>query len=329
MKTVAIIGASGIVGRETINVLYNRQFPIKELKLYSSIRSSGKKIATPYGEKLFEEFSVSKINDIDILFLSVSSDFSKKYRDILSKKVKIIIDNSSAFRLDKNTPLIVPEINFDCIKNNFIANPNCTTSIASVVLWPIYKHFGIKNIIISTYQAASGSGIDGISELKVNTLNMLNNDKMTNKVFQHNLPFNVIPHIDKFEDNNYTKEEMKVILEIKKIFRDQKINITCTAVRVPTIRAHAISVTIETNKESSVNCIKNILDNSEGVSLMDDIKNNIYPMPINSSNKYNVNVGRIRQNEIFGDKGFDLFICGDQILKGSALNAVQIAEKFI
>ena len=329
MSKVAIIGASGIVGRETINVLYNRQFRMSELKLYSSIKSAGKKITTPYGEKTFEEFSINKLNDIDLLFLSVSGDFSKKYRNILSKKVPLIIDNSSAFRLDKNTPLIVPEVNFDGTKHNFISNPNCTTSIVSVVLWPLYKQFGIKNIIMSTYQASSGAGIDGITELKENTLNMLNNNKITNNVFQHQLPFNIIPHIDEFQDNNYTKEEMKVILEIKKIFNDQKINISCTAVRVPTIRAHAMSVTIETNKKTNINCIKNILDNSEGITLMDDIKNNIYPMPINSSNKYNVNVGRIRKNEIFGENGFDLFICGDQILKGSALNAVQIAEKMI
>ena len=328
MFKIGIVGASGIVGQEIIKVLSNLCIHKIELFLYASKKSIGQIIHTKYGNIPIQEFSLKKIENLHILFLAVSNEFSNKYVPLIIKKNgPIIIDNSSAFRYNKQIPLVIPEINSQCIKGQrIIANPNCCTAIASVVLWPIHQHFGLKKIIISTYQAASGAGKNGITELKNNSKYILENKNITNKVFQHQLSFNVIPHIDKFQENGYTKEEMKMNWELKKIFNLDNLLISCTCVRVPTIRSHAESITIQTDKEISTKEVKNILNNTPGVILVDNIDENIYPMPINSSEKYDIQVGRIRQSLVFGKYGIDLFICGDQILKGAALNAVQIAN---
>jgi aspartate-semialdehyde dehydrogenase len=229
-------------------------------------------------------------------------------------------------------PLVVPEINSHVLKGaKLIANPNCTTAIAAVVLWPLHQQFGIKKLIMSTDQAASGAGAEGMEELQAGTLAKLTGQAVTNSVFVHPLPFNLIPHIDKFQPNGYTKEEMKVVWETIKIFGldDSNIKVSCTAVRIPTMRAHSEAITIETDKPITAQEARTILANTPGVKLTDDVTQTppLYPMPITSTNQFDVEVGRIRESLVFQPNGLDLFVSGDQLLRGAALNAVLIAEE--
>jgi aspartate-semialdehyde dehydrogenase len=229
-------------------------------------------------------------------------------------------------------PLVVPEINSHVLKGaKLIANPNCTTAIAAVVLWPLHQQFGIKKLIMSTYQAASGAGAEGMEELQAGTLAKLTGQAVTNSVFVHPLPFNLIPHIDKFQPNGYTKEEMKVVWETIKIFGldDSNIKVSCTAVRIPTMRAHSEAITIETDKPITAQEARTILANTPGVKLTDDVTQTppLYPMPLTSTNQFDVEVGRIRESLVFQPNGLDLFVSGDQLLRGAALNAVLIAEE--
>jgi aspartate-semialdehyde dehydrogenase len=327
---VGIIGATGVVGTEIIKCLYKHSFPLSQLVLFASKRSVGNIVKTPYGNIKIELYSTIEAGKMDLVFLAVSESFSRKYAYDISKEpnTPYIIDNSSAFRYNKDIPLIVPEINISAINNSkLIANPNCTTAIAAVVLWPLHKEFKLKRVIISTYQASSGAGALGMEELKISTKLALNNKLHSSEVFTYPLAFNVIPHIDSFQPNNYTREEMKVVWEMRKIFNLPDLLISCTAVRVPTIRAHAETLIIETKKPITTRRAKEILLNSPGVVLKDNSSKNIYPMPISASECENVEVGRIRQSLIFGNHGLEFFICGDQLLKGAALNAVQIAEE--
>lgn len=328
--SVGIVGCTGAVGQEMILVLHKRKFPLSELHLFASERSAGKVFHTPFGEKTVEEFSVEKTKNLDFVLMAVSGDFAKQYaRDIATGKA-IVIDNSSAFRLENDVPLLCPEVNPHAAKGQkLIANPNCTTLILAVALWPIHQNFLCKKVIVSTYQATSGAGAPAMDELRTETQHFLNGESVSSKEFVHPIPFNLIPHIDSFQENGYTREEMKVTWETRKIFNEPNLPLSCTAVRIPTFRAHAESVTIETEKDISPETVREILETSPGVDVVDDPKNLQYPMPLNASEKYNVEVGRIRQNLIFGEKGIDLFLCGDQLLKGAALNAVQIAELFV
>jgi len=280
----------------------------------------------------------------------------------------VIIDNSSAFRYDDRFPLVVPEINAAAAfppggpASPFVANPNCTTAIGVMALWPLHCKYGLKKVIMSTYQAASGAGAEGMAELKRGTQATLDAEKRgfaaprSHKVFAHPLQFNVIPHVDKFQENGYTKEEMKVVWETHKIFstangaagaaaakaKDSEeeehatavatakdIKVSCTCVRVPTLRAHSEAITVETTHPITVAGARALLESAPGVKVVDDLANNVYPMPLNASGEYDVEVGRIRQSLIFGDNGLDLFVVGDQLLKGAALNAVQIAEAWL
>jgi aspartate-semialdehyde dehydrogenase len=228
-------------------------------------------------------------------------------------------------------PLIVPEVNGDVLlerdwkSGGIIANPNCTTAIAVMALNPLHKAFGIKRAIVSTYQATSGAGAKGMSELEHSTRDALEGKPVKNEVFVHPIAFNLIPHIDAFQSNGYTKEEMKVLWETQKIMRDDTVRVSCTAVRIPTMRAHAEAITLELTRPAKPDEARAVLRDAPGVDLVDDPANNLYPMPLTSSGKYNVEVGRVRQSLVF-DGGLDLFVCGDQLLKGAALNAVQIAE---
>lgn len=310
---IAIVGATGAVGLEIVNVLHKRSHPSPPI-LLASHRSAGKVLETAYGPLTVQEFKLDQVrsNRYDVIFLAVSGGFALEYAQLLSApyddntdndsgddKAPWVIDNSSAFRLDPKVPLMVPEINGDIgnIKSRLIANPNCTTAIAAMVLWPLYQHFGgIKKCILSTYQAASGAGAEGMKELKEGCAYQLETGDIPQaKVFAHPLPFNVIPHIDKFQDNGYTKEEMKVTWETQKIFSDPNMNISCTAVRIPTLRAHSESITIETNEPISPDKAREILLESPGVMVWDDPSQNLYPMPLNVSGQDDVQVGRIRQ----------------------------------
>ncbi|QQS59391.1 aspartate-semialdehyde dehydrogenase [Candidatus Peregrinibacteria bacterium] len=329
-SSVGIVGCTGAVGQEMISVLHKRNFPLSELHLFASARSAGKVFQTPFGEKTVEEFSVEKTKNLDFVLMAVSGSFAKEYAREIAKGKPIVIDNSSAFRLENDVPLICPEVNPKAAQGHkLIANPNCSTLILNVALYPLHREFTCKKVIVSTYQATSGAGAPAMEELRTETQHFLNGEPVLNKEFVHPIPFNLIPHIDSFQENGYTREEMKVTWETRKIFGAPNLPISCTAVRIPTFRAHAESVTIETEKPISPEMAREILKMSPGVEVRDAPEEFLYPMPLTASQKENVEVGRIRQSLIFGENGIDFFLCGDQLLKGAALNAVQISELFV
>ncbi|MCK5471887.1 aspartate-semialdehyde dehydrogenase [Candidatus Gracilibacteria bacterium] len=334
---IGIIGATGAVGIEMVRVLKDREFPVAELHLFASERSAGKKLETPFGEIEIELFSVEAAREMDFVFMAVSGDFAKEFAPQIAHSTSsgqagqgaIVIDNSSAFRYDDAISLVVPEINPEVAKDSkLIANPNCTTAILAVALFPLYKNFGIKRVIVSTYQATSGAGAEGMAELENESKKYLAGEEIKNEIFAHPIPFNLIPHIDVFQDNGFTKEEMKVTWETRKIFGNDELKISCTAVRIPTFRAHAEACTIETEKPITPEAAREILEKAPGVKVVDDPEKLEYPMPLNATKKYDVEVGRIRSSLVF-ENGLDFFVCGDQLLKGAALNAVQIAEVLV
>merc|ERR1712216_413011 len=250
---VGVIGCTGAVGVEMVKVLYDRQFPISSLHLFASARSAGKTLSTPFGDMTVELFTQEAARSMDVVLMEVSGSFAKEHGPALAAPGgPLVIDNSSAFRLQEDVPLVVPEINPHHIGSaRLIANPNCTTAIAVMALWPLHQKFGIKRVIVSTYQAASGAGAEGMAELQQGTGEVLNGLPHENKFFAHPLPFNVIPHIDSFQENGYTREEMKVTWETRKIFGLPDLLVSCTAVRIPTLRAHSEAITIETEVDIS------------------------------------------------------------------------------
>lgn len=328
---IGIVWATGAVGRELLPLFKKRSLPVEDLRLFGSSNSAGKTLATDYGDKIIQILSGSAIDGLDVIFFAAWSDISKEWCPRASEKGIICIDKSSLFRMDPDVPLVVPEVNPDDLEwHNLIANPNCTTSIAAVVLAPLHREFGLKKVIMSTYQAASGAGQPAMEELRDATRAALYGNDFFPSEFTHNLAFNLIPHIDSFTANWYTKEEMKVTQELAKILHlTQETLVQCTAVRVPILRAHSESITIETEKLFDVERARQILVDSPWVAVVDDITNNLYPMPSMVEWKYDVQVGRIRQSIVFGSHGAELFVVGDQLLKGAALNAVQILETII
>lgn len=330
MYKIAVVWATWAVWEEMINCLYDLKIPVKELRLWASQRSAWKIAKTPFWELTIKEVDSIFFDWLDFALFSAGWDNSKKYIPIAVSKWVKVIDNSSAFRYEEDVPLVVPQINANSIKDSMIiANPNCTTAIAVVGLYPIYKKYWIKNIIMSTYQATSWAWAKWMQELLDNTKRYFDWEDPVIENFVENIAFNVIPHIDKFQENWYTKEEMKVAWETKKIFNDDSINISCTAVRIPTLRAHSESIVIETKKAVDIEDIKNILKNSSWVELVDDVENNKYPMPKNATSKYDVEVWRIRKNLVFWDYWVELFVSGDQLLRWAALNAVEILKYII
>jgi aspartate-semialdehyde dehydrogenase len=328
---VGVFGATGAVGREIVQVLGDRKFPLTEIKLYASPRSAGTTLKTPLGERKVEAFYPEAGKGLDFALMSVSGDFSRAHARALAAQGPVVVDNSSALRLEADVPLVVPEVNASAIGDaRLIANPNCTTAILVVALEPLRRAFGLKRVIVSTYQAASGAGADGMTELLDETRRvLLEGGEARAKVFRHPLPFNVIPHIDSFQPNGYTREEMKVAWESRKIMGVAGLPVSCTAVRIPTLRVHGEAVTIETEKPVTPEAAREVLAAAPGVKVVDDPANALYPMPITATGQYDVEAGRIRRNEVFGDHGLDFFLCGDQLLKGAALNAVQIAEEVL
>jgi aspartate-semialdehyde dehydrogenase len=325
---VGVFGATGAVGKELVQVLGDRGYPVTELRLFASTRSAGTRIPTPFGEKTIEVYDPANPPKLDLALLAVSGDWSKAHARELVAAGAVVVDNSSAFRLENDVPLIVPEVNAGAANGaRLIANPNCTTAILAVALAPLHREFGLKRVIVSTYQASSGAGAEGMQELEEGLREVLvNGGQAKNSVFRHPLPMNLIPHIDSFQPNGYTREEMKVTWETRKIMGLPDLLISCTAVRVPTLRAHAEAVTIETERPVTPDAARAVLASAPGVKLTDDVANAVYPMPLTASGRYDVEAGRIRSNPVFGDCGLDFFVCGDQLLKGAALNAVQIAE---
>jgi aspartate-semialdehyde dehydrogenase len=326
---VGVIGATGAVGRELVEVLGRRRFPVTKLRLFASGRSAGTVLPTPFGDIAIEEFSQDAARDLDLALLAVSGDFAKAHAPGLVAAGVTVVDNSSAFRLDDSVPLVVPEVNAQALGDaRLIANPNCTTAILVVALAPLHAAFGLKRVIVSTYQAASGAGAEGMAELERETRRVLVEGQPARaEVFAHPLAFNVIPHIDSFQPNAYTREEMKVVWETRKIMGLPELLISCTAIRIPTMRVHGESVTIETERPVTAEAAREVLRRAAGVKLVDDVAKNLYPMPLTATGQDDVEAGRIRANPVFGDRGLDLFLCGDQLLKGAALNAVQIAER--
>lgn len=324
---VGVLGATGAVGREMVDVLRRREVPVSDVRLLASGRSAGREIGTPFGPKTVEEFSIARAADLDVVLMAVSGDFAKAHAKEIAAAGPVVIDNSSAFRYDPDIPLVVPQINAAAIGNaKLIANPNCTTAIALMALAPLHAVFGLKRVIVSTYQATSGAGAEGMAELEEQTMNLLTGKPVEAKVFRHPIPFNVIPHIDVFLENGYTREEMKVTWETRKIMGLPDLPVSCTAVRIPIHRAHSEAITIETERPVSVARAREAIARFPGAKLVDDPANAIYPMPLNASGQFDVEVGRIRANPIFGEFGLDVFVSGDQLLRGAALNAVEIAE---
>ena len=328
---VAIVGASGAVGQEFLKVLAERNFPLDELVLFGSARSAG----TEYefkGKKLTvkELKHNDDFKDIDIALTSAGASISKDFAETITKYGAIMIDNSSAFRYDNDVPLVVPEVNPEdslVRPRNIIANPNCSTIQMVVALKPINDLSKITKVQVATYQAASGAGAQGIAELEEQTRQIANGDEATVDKFAYQLAMNIIPHIDVFLDNDYTKEEMKMNWETKKIMHtDAEVSATC--VRVPVARSHSEAIWLETEEELSVAQVRDAFEKFEGLTVIDNPKNKEYPMPLFVAGKDDVYVGRLRK-DITNPKGLTFWCVGDQIKKGAALNAVQIAEWLI
>ncbi len=327
---VAIFGATGMVGRELIRVLHKREFPFASLRVFASERSAGKQLETPWGVKTIELADTVDFNEFDLAFFAIGGGWPKEFAPRAAEAGCMVIDNSSTFRYDDSVPLVIPEINPDAIGDSkLIANPNCTTAIAAIPLWHIHTRYGLQKVIISTYQATSGAGNGGMAELEQATRRALSGEEPGCSVFKYPIAFNLIPHIDSFQDNQYTREEMKVVWETRKIFNDQALPISCTCVRIPTMRAHAESMVVETREPIDPVEVRKLFRDTPGIVVKDDVANCLYPMPLTASEQFDVEVGRIRRSLIFGDHGLEFFVCGDQILKGAALNAVQIGELFL
>lgn len=330
MKSIAIVGATGVVGKEMLSALERRSYPVKNMRLIASERSAGTIVDTYLGELTIQALSKDAFKDIDIALFAAGGDISKVWAPVAVEMGAVVIDNSSYFRYQEDVPLIIPEINGKEVATHtgIIANPNCTTAIAALPLWAIHKQATLKRVIVSTYQAASGAGKAGMDELEEQTIQYVQGKELHAQAFAHQLFQNVIPHIDAFQENGYTKEEMKVAWETRKIFGLPELPVSCTAVRIPIRRAHSEAITVETEREINIEDLKLKITEMEGVDLVDDIENNLYPMPLDASEKDDVLVGRIRKSIVF-ENGVDFFVSGDQLLKGAALNAVQIAELLI
>ncbi len=324
---VAVVGVTGAVGQEMLQVLEKRRFPINQLLPLASKRSAGKRVRFKGKNLTIRELTRSSFNEIDFALFSAGGDISRKFAPLAVKAGAVVVDNSSAFRMDKNVPLIVPEINgADTQKHNgIIANPNCTTAITLMALYPLHKAFGVKRIFASTYQAVSGSGAQGIAELEAQVKALASGRKIKKAVYPHQIAFNALPHVDSFLKNGYTKEEMKLENEGRKIMHHTRFKASSTCVRIPVYRAHSVAVNAEFTKLVSVSKARRAIKNAPGIDLMDDVKNDLYPLALNMAEKDNCAVGRIR-TDCAMKNGLSFWVVGDQILKGAALNAVQIAE---
>jgi len=330
---VAVVGATGAVGLEMIETLEKRNFPVKHLHLFASERSVGKKLKFKGADITVQELKSDVFAGNDFALFSAGAGRSKEFAAAAVNAGCVVIDNSSAFRMEADVPLVVPEVNPEDAKRHkgIIANPNCSTAILLVAIYPLHKVNPIKRIVVATYQAASGAGAKAMAELEEQTAKILRGEKnITAQTLPQRIAFNLFPHVDVFLDNGYTKEEMKFVNESRKIMHHPTLKISATCVRVPVYRAHSESVNIEFERPMTPAQAREIISHSPGVKLVDDPANKKYPMPIDASGQYDCLVGRIRQDVSREDgRGLELFVSGDQLLKGAALNAVQIAELLI
>ncbi len=323
---IGIVGGTGAVGEKMIEIMMEKNLDIKELRIFASKRSAGKIIKV---DKLNKEVEVELLTEevmkekYDYLFFVAGGSISEKFAPIAAQAGNIVIDNSSHFRMDKEIPLIIPEVNSDILKGyrGIIANPNCSTTQMVLAIAPIYKEYGIKRIVVSTYQAVSGSGYEAIDELK----NQLKDENYGNKVYTRKIAGNCIPHIDDFEENGFSKEELKMVYETHKILNDNTIEINPTAVRVPVFYGHSESIYLELEKDADIEEIRNLLKDAPGIVVQDNLSKNEYPTPLEAANKDETFVGRMRK-DLYNPKGISMWVVSDNLRKGAATNAVQILE---
>ena len=323
---VAVLGATGAVGREMLKVLEERHFPINQLKALASSRSAGKQLPFAGGTVTVEEATDASFEGMDIVLGAASNEMAKKFAPAIVKAGAVFVDNSSAFRMQDDVPLIVPEINPEDAKchHGIISNPNCSTIITMVAVAGLNRLSPIRSMVASTYQAVSGAGAEGLKELESQAKAYVAGEPMEVKVFQHQIAFNLIPQIGTDTGNGYTTEEMKMQNEGRKIMHPPELKVSCTCVRVPVMRSHSISVTLRTERKISVEEARAAIAAAPGCRLVDDLANRSYPMPLDTSDQDIVFVGRIR-DDLTSEDGISLWCCGDQVRKGAATNAIQIA----
>lgn len=332
--TVAIVGATGAVGQEFLKVLQQRDFPVGELKLLASARSAGKSATFRGKDHTIEELTEASFKGVDLALFSAGGSISKQYAQAAVDAGAVVVDNSSAFRMTEGVPLVVPEVNAEAIgsikvgsKPGIIANPNCSTIIMVVALAPLHRAATVKRVVASTYQAASGAGAAAMAELEQQTRDVLDGQPVTQNIFPFQYAFNVFSHNSEVQPNGYNQEEMKMVKETGKIFDDDAIRVAVTCVRVPVMRAHAESLNIELARELPEAEAERLLRDAPGVAIINERESNKFPTPLDAADRDEVFVGRIRQDISRDDqRGLELFVCSDQIRKGAALNAVQIAE---
>ncbi len=327
---IAIVGATGAVGVEMIQTLEKRKFPVGQLTLLASARSVGKKLKFRGKPVTVRELTKDSFAGVDIALFSAGGSISKEFAPAAVQAGCVVVDNSSAFRMDDRVPLVVPEINAADIRRHkgIIANPNCTTAITLIALYPLHRRFGVKRIFASSYQAVSGTGAKAIEELERQVGQVVAGKPVTKEVYPHQIAFNVLPHVDSFLPTGYTKEEMKMENEGRKIMHHPKFRASVTCVRVPVYRAHSVAVSAEFVKPVSVKAALAVLRKAPGLDVVDNPATKEYPLPLYVAEKYNCQVGRLRQDCAL-DNGLCFWVAGDQLLKGAALNAVQIAEELL
>jgi len=329
---LAIAGVTGAVGQEFLKILEERDFPFDSLKVLASSRSAGKKIPFRGKTYIVEELTSDSFKGVDIALFSAGGSRSKQFAPAAVKAGAVVVDNSSAFRMDAEVPLVVPEVNPEKIREHkgIIANPNCSTIIADVPVWPLHKANPVKRMVISTYQAASGAGYQAMLELESQTREILDGKAPTCKAFPYQIAFNCFCHNSDLDADGYNLEEVKMVKETRKIFGCAEMAITCTCIRIPVFRAHCESINLEFTHPITADEVRDLLSTAPGVCVLDDRENNRFPMPIDATGKDDVFVGRIRQdNSIPEKRGINIWVAGDQLRKGAALNAVQIAEKLL
>jgi aspartate-semialdehyde dehydrogenase len=324
---VAIVGATGAVGVEMLKTLEKRRFPVSKLTLLASARSAGKRLPFRGADVTVRELNESAFDGVDVALFSAGGGISKQFAPFAVQSGAVVIDNSSAFRMDPLVPLVVPEINRPDIALNrgIIANPNCTTAITLMALWPLHQQFGVKRVFASSYQAVSGTGAQAIEELKQQVEAISRGEPVHNKVYPHQIAFNVLPHVDSFLEDGYTREEMKMQNEGRRIMHHEAFLASVTCVRVPVYRAHSVAVSAEFERPVSLERAREVLSGAPGLQLADDPKSNTYPLPLQWAGEEDCAVGRLRRDCAF-ENGLAFWVVGDQLLKGAALNAVQIAE---
>ena len=325
---VAVVGATGAVGVEMLKTLEKRNFPVGRLTPLASVRSAGKTLPFWGQEITVQELTTDSFAGVDIALFSAGGEISGEFASRAVEAGAVVVDNSSAFRMDDNVPLVVPEINAAEVARHkgIIANPNCSTIVTVMALYPLHQAFGVKRMFASTYQAVSGSGAMGIAELERQVGEINEGREVSREVYPHQIAFNVLPHVDVFLDNGYTKEEMKMVHESRKIMGLPNFQASVTCVRVPVYRAHSIAISAEFEKPVSVEGAREAISGAPGIDLNDDVASNGYPLPLELAGQDNCQVGRIRKDCAM-ENGLSFWVAGDQLLKGAALNAIQIAEE--